>query len=109
MTCILVGLGLIVSGFFLSDDQAKYSSPFLAYLATNLGGLLVFAASYTLISEAYLRRDFAREMSITIDTKLRDAQSDRSIAQSGLFEVIPNFTNQTLHERVKRAQTVKMV
>jgi hypothetical protein len=109
MLCIVVGLGLIVSGFFLSDVNAKHSSPFLAYLATNLGGLLVFAASYTLISEAYLRRDFAREMGNTIDAKLRDAQSDRSIAQSGLFEVIPVFSYQTLHERVKRAQTVKMI
>ena len=107
--CIVVGLGLIVSGFFLSDTTANHSNSFLAYLATNLGGLLVFSASYTLISEAYLRRDFAREMGSSIDAKLRDAQSDRSIAESGLVEVIPVFSYQKLHERVKRAQTVKMI
>lgn len=107
--CIVVGLGLILAGFFLSDSQSTYYNAFLSYLATNLGGLLVFGASYTLISEGYLRRDFTREMGIAIERTLRDSQIDLSIAQSGLFQVVQPFSHQALHERVKRAQTVKMI
>jgi hypothetical protein len=107
--CIVVGVSLIVSGFFLSDTTSKHHNSFLAYLATNLGGLLAFAASYTLISEAFLRRDFAKEMYGAIDEKLRHAKNDQSIAHSGLFEIIPAFSSAALHERMKRAQTVKMI
>ena len=107
--CIVIGLGLILAGFFLSDIQSTYPNAFLAYLTTNLGGLMVFGASYTLISEGYLRRDFAREMSIAIERTLRGSQIDHSIAQSGLFQIVQPFSHQTLHERVVRAQTVKMI
>ena len=109
MLCIVLGLALILVGFFLNDQSSSHHSPFLSYLTTSLGGLFVFGASYTLLSEGFLRRNFSQEMHEAIDSKLRSAQNSQTISEAGLSEVVSVFSHHALHERVKRAQSVKMV
>ena len=107
--CILAGLMLILVGFFVSDPASSYHNKFLSYLCTNLGGLLVFGASYTLISEAFLRREFAKEMRRAIDDRFRQSRINHTIIDSGLVKILPSFSHYELHDRVERAQSVRMI
>jgi hypothetical protein len=102
---VLLGIFGIVLSYFL----IKLLHPLIGYLALNLGGLLAFSAAYTLLSEFLLRRDFAKEMSNSIDEKLESVKLHESIVRSGLSEIFESFTDEILLQRLMDAGKVKMM
>jgi hypothetical protein len=107
---ISVGVTILIAAYFWSDPQSSaHYHPFAAYLATNLGGLFVFTASYTLLSELQLKRDFAREMSASIDGKLQTLELNKSILSSGITEIMERFSDERLSKRLAGASSAKML
>ena len=78
-------------------------------MATNFGGLFVFVASYTLISEGYLKKSFSLELNSSIKAELEKIKENHSISESELPNIIPRFSSKLLHERVSKSENVKMV
>jgi len=106
---ILLGVAVLILGYFWSDQHSSHYYPFASFLALNLGGLLIFSAGYTLLTEFQLKRDFAREMSASIDEKLRTVQLNRTIIDSGIAEILLRFNDELLSRRIAEASGVKML
>jgi hypothetical protein len=106
---ILIGIIVLILGYFWSDEHSSHYYPFASFLALNLGGLLIFSAGYTLLTEFQLKRDFARDMSASIDEKLRTVELNRTIIDSGLTEILQRFSDELLSKRIAEAATVKML
>ena len=66
-------------------------------------------ASYSLISEGHLKKDFARQMATSIDSRMVKIQLDSTILAAGLSKIIPSFSHHELHGRLEQSSTVKMV
>jgi hypothetical protein len=109
ITAILVGILVLTFGYFWSEEHAAHYHPFGSFLAINIGGLLVFTAGYTLLSEFWLKRDFARQMSSSIDAKIQTMQLHQSIEDSGISEVFQKFNDDLLLRRLTSASSVKML
>src|SRR5438046_1263627 len=72
LAVLAFGLGavLLVTAYFLGQPAFVGYNPFAAYLATNIGGLLIFVTAYSLLSEVLLKREFMQRLSEKLDEKL---------------------------------------
>jgi hypothetical protein len=105
---VAIGLIFLTLGYFWGKPGVD-QRPFCSFLAINLGGLFVFTASYTFFSEHWLKEDFARTLSSSIDEKLRTIRLHQSITDSGLSEVFEHFNSEELLRRIESASEVSMI
>lgn len=103
------GVVLLVIGFYTADPTSQYHQPFLSYILTNTGGILLFLTGYTLVNELFLKKHFAKQLSESIDRKLQQAELNESISKAGLKEVIQEFSNPILLRRMEEASSVLML
>ncbi len=75
---ILLGAFFIVVGYLMNDQGSTHYHPFASYLLTNCGALLIFTAGYTFISEFYLKAGFIRDLSMSLDAKLKAIKLNES-------------------------------
>jgi len=100
----LLGLVLLVTGYFVGDLRSPHYSLFWSFILTNIGALLVFSGGYTLLSELYLKRSFISE----IRKSVLKGELDQSIVDSGLCE-IAKFSGGELNNLLGESSTVEMI
>jgi hypothetical protein len=59
---ILGGTLLLVVAYFTSTGH-----PFASFLLSQLGGLLIFSAGYTALSDYFIRKNFEKQVRTAID------------------------------------------
>ncbi len=80
-----------------------------AFLALNLGGLVFVGAAYTFVSEFFLKEHFARQLRMSIDERLKQAELNETILGLGLTAVDEGFELARLWRRMETASEVVVV
>jgi hypothetical protein len=96
----LGGAILLVFAYF--TDKAH---PFASFLLLQLGGLLVFAAGYTALSDYFVRKNFEKQVRTAIDF----VRLDQSIKDSELMRITQKFSPDELDKRMKESSSVLML
>ena len=102
---------LIGSGFlFLAYVSETNNWPsWVVFFLSNLGILFVFGAGYTLVSEYFLKKNFAKQVRVSIDKKLEQIRLSENIRNLGLIGAHEQFNDSQLWSRIKDADSVVMV
>ena len=99
-----IGIILILTSYKIGDANAKLYS----YLSLNLGGLFLISGAYSLISELYLKKNFAEQIQVSINRKLERIENVESISNVGLSKIEDVFQKEKLIERIKVSKKVVM-
>lgn len=95
---------------FLAYIFDKNGSPsWIVFVLSNLGVLLIFGAGYTFISEFFLKRDFAKQLRVSIDQRLEQTRLNDSILNLGLSSAQETFEQSRLWRRIEKANSIIMV
>lgn len=97
---ILIGILLLVVGYFTDKDH-----PFVSFLSLQFGGLFIFGAGYSAISDYLVKKNFER----LVQEKMDWVRLDQSIKTFGLGEVQQEFSFEALGARMKESSSVLMV
>ena len=79
------------------------------FFLSNLGILFIFGAGYTLVSEYFLKKNFAKQVRVSIDKKLEQIRLSENIRNLGLIGAHEQFNDSQLWSRIKDADSVVMV
>lgn len=101
-----IGIILIIWGSFSNKDAPGNIG---ALLALNFGGIAFIGAAYTLVSELFLKRGFARQIRASINQRLEQTGLNDSIVKLGLNCVKENFELSHLWQRIEKANSVLIV
>src|ERR1700730_16310411 len=80
---ILGGVLLLVFAYYTGKVY-----PFASFLLLQLGGLLIFAAGYTALSDYFVRKNFEKQVRTAIDF----VRLDQSIKDSELMRIRHKFS-----------------
>lgn len=103
---IAIGAILIVFSYYINKDDP---GNILAFLFLNLGSLSVIGASYNLVSDLFLKKNFAKQIRYSIDQKLAKISLDETIANFGLHCIQPIYSNESLIKRISSSSYVSMI
>jgi len=103
---IAVGIILIICSYYSNKDEP---GNIRAFLLLNIGSLSVIGASYNLVSELFLKKNFAKQIRYSIDQKLAKIALDETIANFGLHSIHPIYSNELLIKRISSSSNVCMI
>lgn len=101
-----VGFFLIIFSYYSNKVEP---GNMLAFLFLNLGSLSVIGASYNLVSDLLLKKNFAKQIRYSIDQKLEEISLDETIANFGLHCIQPIYSNESLIKRISSSSYVFMI
>src|SRR5262249_5989544 len=87
----------------------KFEHPLLSFIASNLGGLLIFTTAYTYILENHLEARFERRMKTAIQEELHLGHLHQSISSSGLTEIFDKYSDDLAFKAMQSAALVRIV
>jgi hypothetical protein len=97
---ILGGVLLLVVAYF-----TQKAHPFASFLLLQLGGLLIFSAGYTALSDYFVRKNFEKQVRTAIDL----VRLDQSIEDSGLMRITQKFSQDELERSMRESSSVLML
>jgi hypothetical protein len=97
---VVVGVLLIVVGYFTDKEH-----PFASFLALQFGGLFIFGAGYSALSDYLVKKNFER----LVQEKMDWVRLDESIKIFGLTEVQQRFSSDGLTGRMDKSSSMLMV
>lgn len=103
---ICIGIISILAGYF--SNRASPGN-IRAFLFLNLGSLSTIGAAYNLVSELYLKRNFADQIRKSIDCKLERLSFDESISTFGLHSIQEVYSKEKLLARMSSSSSVLMI
>ncbi|HEY7405631.1 MAG TPA: hypothetical protein VIB39_19055 [Candidatus Angelobacter sp.] len=108
IVALLVGAALLLFAYVWASPP-KFEHPLLSFIASNLGGLLIFTTAYTYISEHHLETRFEQRMKATIREELNVAHLHQSITSNGLTEVFDRYSDELTFKAMQSAAQVRIV
>jgi hypothetical protein len=99
-TSILLGALLLVLAY--NYDKVH---PFASFLLLQLGGLLIFSAGYTALSDYFVRKNFENQ----VRTAIEFVRLDQSIKDSGLMKITQKFSQDELERSMRESSSVLML
>lgn len=107
LLAIVIALALaIISMVWAYGSNKAHPGNMPASLALSLGSLVFVGAAYTLASEFFLKRDFVRQLRISIDERVEQTRLNETISRLGLSSVHETFELAQLWRRMEGANTV---
>ena len=103
---IFIGIILIVLSYYSNRDNP---GNIRAFLYLNLGSLSVIGAAYNLVNDLFLKRNFARQIRLSIDNKLARISLDETIQKFGLHAIQHVFSKEALINRITSSSRVLMM
>ncbi len=110
LLAIVIALALaIISMVWAYGSNKAHPGNMPASLALSLGSLVFVGAAYTLASEFFLKRDFVKQLRISIDERLEQTRLNETISGLGLSSVHETFELAQLWRRIEGANAVLIV
>ncbi len=103
---LFLGVIAIITSYFLNK---LFPGSIGAFLCLNLGALVTMGAAYNLISESFLKRNFAKQIRKSIDRKLERLSLDETIQEFGLDSIQQPFSISILMDKISSSEDVLML
>jgi len=99
---ILIGILLLVVGYFTDPSHSSNPHPFLSFLTLQIGALLIFGAGYSFISDYFQRKNFVQLVWEVVNL-------DETIHESGLAQVQRKFSSEALYAFTEQCSSITMI
>lgn len=103
---LAIAVILIILGCY---SQKNNPGNIRALLELNFGGIVFIGAAYSLVSEFFLKKDFAKQLRASIDQRLEKTSLNESIIKLGINCIRKDFALSELWQRIENANSVLIV
>lgn len=99
------GIVLLIFGYYTDPAHTSHPFPFISFLLEQIGAIALFTGVYTVISDYFVRKNFEKQITETINF----VRIDQSIKDFGIAEIKPKFVWEDAIQAIDQASSVQML